>query len=241
MEYFFSLRCDKPKIHTTLEEQASISFDWLNSRVATLYMLAQVVVNGEVLLKWFNAFGRETPTCTEIKARFNVASPILIYAFDLQVAVLELNDTVKILQGEKVKDKKARNSRIPTDCKYFLIKMQFIPLRFPICLLNILRSDSSLRLFATTSNLRSEFAQVEAAQTAGDFRALISDFLTAERRSRGTRRAHCQDHGFGFAHSVVQYYLLPSFQAWFSRDRARAQEHHQDQERETDKGQGLMN
>ena len=22
MEYFFSLRCDKPKIHTTLEEQA---------------------------------------------------------------------------------------------------------------------------------------------------------------------------------------------------------------------------
>ena len=49
-------------------------------------------------------------------------------SYILQVAVLELNDTVKILQGEKVKDKKARNSRIPTDCKYVLIKMQFIPL-----------------------------------------------------------------------------------------------------------------
>ena len=78
---------------------------------------------------------------------------------------------------------------------------------FRFAFLNILRSDSSLRLFATTSNLHSEFAQVEAAQTAGDFRALISDFLTAERRSRGTRRAHCQGHGFGFAHSVVHYCL----------------------------------
>ena len=91
MEYFVSLRCDKPKIHTTLEEQASISFDWLNSRVATLYMLAQVVVNGEVLLKWFNVFGRETPTCTEIKARFNVASPILIYCRSRSLSSMTLS------------------------------------------------------------------------------------------------------------------------------------------------------
>lgn len=134
-----------PRSTLLWRSRQSISFEWLNSRVATLYMLAQVVVNGEVLLKWFNVFGRETPTCTEIKARFNVASPILIYAFDLQVAVLELNDTVKILQGEKVKDKKARNSRIPTDCKYVLIKMPFIPLCSELPF-----EYSSLRLFAPT-------------------------------------------------------------------------------------------
>ena len=80
-----------PRSTLLWRSRQSISFEWLNSRVATLYMLAQVVVNGEVLLKWFNVFGRETPTCTEIKARFNVASPILIYCRSRSLSSMTLS------------------------------------------------------------------------------------------------------------------------------------------------------
>jgi hypothetical protein len=75
----------------------------------------------------------------------------------LQAAVLELNDTIRVLD----EGKKARGTW-----------MQWIPIS--IC------------------NSSKVLCQVEAMKTALDWRALVADVLTMERRSQGTRWANTQ-------------------------------------------------
>lgn len=87
-----------------------------------LKTLLQVVKNFEVLKTWFEFFGRDTPYGNEIKACLVFSTLRLIcwqqyiYGFQtsgvlhLQVAVLELNESLRVLDDGRKSDKKARGT-----------------------------------------------------------------------------------------------------------------------------------
>ena len=87
-----------------------------------LKTLLQVVKNFEVLKTWFEFFGRDTPYGNEIKACLVFCTLRLIcwqqyiYGFQtsgvlhLQVAVLELNESLRVLDDGRKSDKKARGT-----------------------------------------------------------------------------------------------------------------------------------
>ena len=77
-----------------------------------IFKHGQVSANFDLLLKWFTVFGRDTPTGTELKAQYQSChctsqeSPPN-RSVVAQVAILELNDSLKFLQQGHVKYMKA--------------------------------------------------------------------------------------------------------------------------------------
>ena len=65
----------------------------------------QVWKNQKALRKWFSIFGRNTPTVTELKA-LPITDHINAVTCQRQVAILELNTCINVLDADSVKDRK---------------------------------------------------------------------------------------------------------------------------------------
>ena len=124
-ELYFTIRRDDADGALSLEEQASLTYNQVTiKKTGSIYVLkkyvlihfilkhGQVSANFDLLLKWFTVFGRDTPTGTELKAQYQSChctsqeSPPN-RSVVAQVAILELNDSLKFLQQGHVKYMKA--------------------------------------------------------------------------------------------------------------------------------------
>lgn len=127
-DYYFTLRCDDPNTTDTLEEQADfVEVRSCENCCASIFMqnyvihvpaqsvkpLLEVQRNFSSLKSWFELFGRETPYANEVKAHivfWESWDMPNIRRLHLQAAVLELNDTIRVLDEGKKSDKKARGT-----------------------------------------------------------------------------------------------------------------------------------
>ena len=114
-DYYFTLRCDDPNTTDTLEEQADfVEVRSCENCCASIFMqnyvihvpaqsvkpLLEVQRNFSSLKSWFELFGRETPYANEVKAHivfWESWDMPNIRRLHLQAAVLELNDTIRVL------------------------------------------------------------------------------------------------------------------------------------------------